>query len=330
MRDLPHSDDIPRGTPGRPDTLRGKPRFHAWPGRPDGERLRGLPPGRAFMPYLVTRRCEAISLFEQEIDAGPALAHLGSLAAGDEAQPGFFALVLWALARALHEHPALNRYVMGRHIYQRRRVEITFSGRVSPRASAPVYLRKRVFEPGETPLEVGRGILVEVQRGRAGTSSGGDRLLRGFLQLPWPVGSLLMRFARALDHYNLLPPSWVLAHPLHASAFVANLGSLGIPGAYHPLYEHGAIPLALVVGAVPGSTEPECLDGRRPCSLKYSYDGRIAEAAECAHFAARVKALLEDPEVAALEAAEAAGTCRPAHPPTTPEVPCHEEDDASA
>lgn len=330
MYDLQGSDRVQREAPGRPRTPRGKRRPRLWPGRPDGERLRDLPPGRAFMPFLVARRCEAVSLFEQEIDAGPALARLAALAAGDEAPPSFFSLVLWALARALHEQPALNRYVMGRRIYQRRQVAISFSGRVSTRADAPVYLRKRVFEAGESALEVGRGILAEVQRGRAGTSSGGDRLLRGFLQLPWPVGSLLMRVARALDHCNLVPPRWVLANPLHASAFVANLGSLGVTSAYHPLYEHGGIPLALVVGALREDRDPGHAHRRRPCSLKYTYDGRIAEAGECAHFAARVKTLLEDPELLSPEAARAAGAPREPLPPRTPEVPCHDEDDASA
>ncbi|MGE4652365.1 MAG: 2-oxo acid dehydrogenase subunit E2 [Myxococcota bacterium] len=172
----------------------------------------------------------------------------------------------------------------------------------------------------------------EVHRGRAGATSGGDRFLRAFLRLPWPVGSLLMRFARALDHCNLLPASWVLAHPLHASAFVANLGSVGIPSAYHPLYEHGAIPLALVVGELrkscPGNSEKPTATSDR-CTLKYSYDGRIAEAAECARFAARVKVLLETPELLAPDDTPIAAETRLQFPSTSPEVPCHKTDDAS-
>ena len=164
----------------------------------------------------------------------------------------------------------------------------------------------------------------EVHRGRAGATSGGDRFLRAFLRLPWPVGSLLMRFARALDHCNLIPARWVLAHPLHASAFVANLGSVGIPSAYHPLYEHGAIPLALVVGEIRES-RPVCAEDRagpsHRCTLKYSYDGRIAEAAECARFAARVKVLLEDPELLAPDDTRSAGEARSPLPSPSPEVP---------
>ncbi|NRA10266.1 MAG: 2-oxo acid dehydrogenase subunit E2, partial [Myxococcales bacterium] len=277
-------------------------------------------------------RCEALSLFEQEIDADAALERLKALENSGKASLSFFGLVLCALARAFHEQPALNRYVMGRRIYQRRHVAITFSGQVSPGASAPVYLRKKRFPAGESTLDAGNGIFREVHRGRAGATSGGDRFLRAFLRLPWPVGSLLMRFARALDHCNLIPARWVLAHPLHASAFVANLGSVGIPSAYHPLYEHGAIPLALVVGELRESISV-CAEGhagaRHRCTLKYSYDGRIAEAAECARFAARVKVLLEDPELLAPDDTRIAGEAGSPLPCSKPEVPCHTTDDAS-
>ena len=181
-------------------------------------------------------------------------------------------------------------------------------------------------------MDAGNGIFREVHRGRAGATSGGDRFLRAFLRLPWPVGSLLMRFARALDHCNLIPARWVLAHPLHASAFVANLGSVGIPSAYHPPYEHGAIPLALVVGELRESISV-CAEGhagpRHRCTLKYSYDGRIAEAAECARFAARVKVLLEDPELLAPDDTRIAGEAGSPLPCSKPEVPCHTTDDAS-
>ena len=105
-----------------------------------------------------------------------------------------------------------------------------------------------------------------------------------------------MRLGQGLDHCNLLPSRWVLAHPLHASAFVANLGSLRAHGAYHPLYEHGAISLAVVVGSLRKNANPRDGHHRRRCSLHYTYDGRIAEAAECVAFATRVKALLEDPK----------------------------------
>jgi hypothetical protein len=284
------------------------------------------------MPFLVGRRCEALSLFEQEIDASAALVHLEALQKNRGTALNFFGLVLCALARAFHEQPALNRYVMGRRIYQRRHVSITFSGRVSPGAGAPVYLRKKHFPAGENAFDAGSGIVKEVHRGRAGATSGGDRFLRAFLRLPWPVGSLLMRFARALDHCNLLPARWVLAHPLHASAFVANLGSVGIPSAYHPLYEHGAIPLALVVGELRKSCSINAKNHAAPsdrCTLKYSYDGRIAEAAECARFAARVKVLLESPELLAPDDTRIAAEARLPLPSTSPEVPCRTTDDAS-
>ena len=93
----------------------------------------------------------------------------------------------------------------------------------------------------------------------------------------------------------------ILEDPLHASAFVANLGSVGIGGAYHHLYEYGTIPIFLVVGAYRDAVVAD--DGRavvrRVAALKYTYDERIEDGFYCARAVARMKELLERPEALA-------------------------------
>ncbi len=78
---------------------------------------------------------------------------------------------------------------------------------------------------------------------------------------------------------------------MHASLFVANLGSVGLEAGYHHLWEYGNIPLFCVIGRVrPGP------DGRRVATLKWSFDERVEDGLYCARSLDRIQDLLSHPE----------------------------------
>lgn len=251
------------------------------------------------MPFLVRRRCEAINLFEHDIEVDAVSRLLDELQKRHGVRVTFFTVVLHVLARCLSEYPRLNRYVSGRRIYQRAGIAITFSGSRDGDENAEVYLRKRAFDPGESLIELARALHREIRRGRAGERSSVERAMLRILRLPWPVVVFVLGIIHVLDDFNLLPDRMILEDPMYASVFVANLGSVGISSAYHSLYEHGVTPLTVVVGEI---RQASPLQGEGPaarrqiCTLKYSYDGRVEDGRYCARFVARIKELLEHPE----------------------------------
>ena len=88
-------------------------------GRPDGVRAERVPLVRRFMPFLMRRRNESAVWFERDVAADSALAFAESFSLAHGVRLSFFHLVLRAIARVLDEHPRLNRYVVGRRLYQR-------------------------------------------------------------------------------------------------------------------------------------------------------------------------------------------------------------------
>jgi hypothetical protein len=91
----------------------------------------------------------------------------------------------------------------------------------------------------------------------------------------------------------------IVEDPLYASAFVANLGSVGIAGAYHHLYEYGTIPIFVVVGGyryVPLAEDGGRVVVKRVSTIKYTYDERVEDGFYCARAVSRMKELLENPE----------------------------------
>jgi len=271
-------------------------------GRPDGVRAERVPLVRRFMPFLMRRRNESAVWFEQDVAADAALGFAESFSLAHGVRLTFFHLVLRAIARVFEEFPRLNRYVVGRRLYQRSDIAISFSGKEAFETDAPLYVRKLIFDPRE-PLEaLARRMSESVRGGRAAEKTTSDREMSLLARLPRPMTDAVVAAGRLLDYFNLLPAGMIAADPLYASAFVANLGSVGIAGAYHHLYEHGTIPIFVVVGAyrrVAVVEEDGRIVAKRVATLKYTYDERVEDGFYCAHAVSRMKELIEHPELLA-------------------------------
>ena len=271
-------------------------------GRPDGVLAERVPLVRRFMPFVMRKRNECLVWFEQDVEVDAALAFAESFSREHGARLTFFHLVLRSIARVLDEFPRLNRYVVGRRLYQRTDVAISFSGKEAFESDAPLYVRKRIFPAGETLQDMARSLGENVRSGRAGEKTASDKEVSLLSRLPRLGVDGVVSIGRALDYFNLLPASMILNDPLYASAFVANLGSVGITGAYHHLYEHGTIPIFVVVGGyrpavvVGNGGEPVV---RKVSTLKYTYDERVEDGFYCAQAVTRMKEMLERPELLA-------------------------------
>jgi len=274
-------------------------------GRPDGVLAERVPLVRRFMPFLMRRRNESLVWFEQDVVVDPALALAEAFSRQRGVRLTFFHLVLHSVARVLEEFPRLNRYVVGRRLYQRTDVAISFSGKEAFDTDAPLYVRKRVFAPRESLEELARSLGETVRSGRSGEKTQSDQEMSVLSRLPRPAIDGVVTLGRVLDYFNLLPARMIREDPLYASAFVANLGSVGITGAYHHLYEYGTIPIFVVVGAyrtVPVVDSDGRIGVRRVATLKYTYDERVEDGFYCARAVNRMRQLLEEPELLARDA----------------------------
>jgi hypothetical protein len=268
-------------------------------GRPDAVLAERVPLVRRFMPFLMRRRNESLVWFEQDVTVDPALAFADAFSRARDVRLTFFQLVLRSIARVIDEFPRLNRYVVGRRLYQRTNVAISFSGKEAFESDAPLYVRKRVFDPHESLEAMVRSLGESVRSGRAGQRTQSDHEMAILSRMPRLAIDGVVTLGRLLDYFNLLPARMIQEDPLYASVFVANLGSVGIAGAYHHLYEYGTIPIFVVVGAYRNVVVVEDdgrLAARRVSTLKYTYDERIEDGFYCARALSRMKDLLERPE----------------------------------
>ena len=271
--------------------------------RSDATAVATVHPVRRIMPFLMPTKNGAFVLFEQQVPIAAARTFLATLNAGraPERAVTLFHLVLRAIGCALAEFPRLNRFVAGSRLYERRGIWLAFSGKQRMERDAPLFTAKMLFDPNE-PLEgMVERLAALVGEGRSGETAT-DREIKAFLRLPAPILRAGVRVVRRLDAWGLLPPSFSKGDPLYASAFVANLGSVGLDAAYHHLYEYGTIPIFVTMGRphrAPVVLPDGSVTSREVVALRYTYDERVEDGFYAAGALERLQALLEHPEALA-------------------------------
>ena len=261
--------------------------------RPDATLVRDVSTMRRFMPFVSPRRNESLVLFAQTIDAEPGFAFLETVNASrpPERRITYFHLLLRALALGLQERPRLNRFTAGGRLWQRHGVWITFSAKRAFEDDAPILTVKRRFDNDVSLVQMVDDILDRLSAGRKGRRTQSDNEMDLMLRLPGPLIRALMWLARKADALGLYPRAMIEPDPLFTSAFIANLGSVGLAAGYHHLWEYGTCPVFGVLGKfTPGP------DGRRSVEVKWSYDERIDDGFYAASVLELVRNRLEHPE----------------------------------
>jgi pyruvate/2-oxoglutarate dehydrogenase complex dihydrolipoamide acyltransferase (E2) component len=225
------------------------------------------------------RRNDSIVLFSEVMNAEPLLDYIQKKKE-EGTSITFFQMLLLAMIKVMKERPALNRYVIGRRIYQRKAIDISFVAKrdMSDESEETVVnIRVKDGEPFENI--VGK-IIGGIRSAKEGAVKEDDKLISAFMRLPRCVLRALLRIIEWYDFYFDTPKLLRGVDPLRCSAFVANLGSVGIEAPYHHLYEWGTCSIFMAVGRIkptPYVTEAGTVEAQNMVEIKISLDERIAD-----------------------------------------------------
>ncbi len=260
--------------------------------RSDGVLVR-THPYRQMMFHLMPSKWEALVYYDLEVDAEKLLAYR-------EASSGLNVthLVVAAWALAIERVPKMNRFVSGRRLYQRRERAIAFSmKRKKLDESAAVAVVRVKVKPEDSLTSLVARINEEIGHERSGNETAMDKEISLFLRLPRAVLNVAIPLLRWLDYYGLLPKALIGGDPMYSSAFVANLGSLGMKAGFHHLFEWGNCPIFAMAGEI--ESRPVVVEGevviRRVLPLRFTYDERIDDGLSASKGLAELQAILEDP-----------------------------------
>ncbi|MFZ2054851.1 MAG: 2-oxo acid dehydrogenase subunit E2 [Candidatus Aminicenantales bacterium] len=267
--------------------------------RSDGVLLRKLPGFRKMFPYLMRTRTESVIYHILRLKIGHTLVWLDQANADRKKRMTLFHIILAAAVRTLALRPEANRFVVGRRIYQRRTIDLSFVVKRELTEKAAETTVKITFDPRSTISDVTDRVNTVVQAIRQSRTSRDENASDFVTKLPRSLTRLAVWGVRTLDYLGLLPASFIKGDALYTSAFLANLGSIGFDAVFHHLFEWGNAPVFIVVGkrkkevVVNQSGELEVQD---VMDVKFSLDERVTDGIYFVATIDLVKDLIENPE----------------------------------
>ncbi|HEY3803986.1 MAG TPA: 2-oxo acid dehydrogenase subunit E2 [Kofleriaceae bacterium] len=268
--------------------------------RSDGVLVRDVSNVRKMMPFLMRGRNESAVYHEQFLDLTKTRPWLRAFnRANADAPATMFHLLMFAFGHTFHERPGMNRFVSGGQIYQRKHVDFSFAAKKEMDENAPLVTVKMRMPREEPFVEFVKRVAATIADARTDRVTSVDKELKLALALPSPLLRGVMATLRGLDAANLMPAAMIETDPMYATAFLGNLGSVGIDNTFHHLYEYGTISFFSVIGPVkkmPVIGRDGQPTSRDTVSLRWTFDERINDGFYCATALRVHQRIVEDPE----------------------------------
>ncbi len=251
--------------------------------RPDGRAVKhGIDHITGVVPHIMTKRNDAMNFCTQYFDSEILSSYVRRKRA-EGRKMSQMSVMLAAYVRAISQMPQLNRFVVGRTIYARNELCVSFAMVKAKGKNDFLETTVKVyFDPADTVFDVSRKVEETIAKNKdLDNNNKTDRVAKALLKVPGliRVGAGILKF---LDKFGLMPRLVVDASPFHTSMFITNLASINLGSLYHHLYNFGTTTVFLGLG----KKEPRVkIEKDGSVSAKYMYpvgvvtDERIAPGA---------------------------------------------------
>lgn len=267
--------------------------------RKDGYRLRKADPFFRIIPYLMKERSDAQVFFEDKVYLDETDKLIRKLRSEGH-KVGFLHVVIASMVRTMSQRPKINRFIAGRKTYARNEISVSLAVLKDMSDDAKETTIKVVFEPTDTIYEVIEKINSEISKNKGNDDKNDtDKAAKLFTILPGFLLNWTLNLVRFLDFNRLLPKFLTNLSPFHSSVFVTDLGSLGIKGAYHHIYNLGTNTIFLAFGT---KSKEQFIDSsnnvsiKKAINLKIVVDERIVDGAYFAKSLKLAKRIMANPQ----------------------------------
>ena len=264
--------------------------------RSDGDYLADIHPYRRIMAYIMPTRAESVVFFDTPVKVEKLLDFVKQTR--NDFHVDITHCLVAAAGEGLSQNPKMNRFVMGRRLYQRKGRFVTFSmKRKKLDEKAKLATVKLELKDKESFKDFCQRVNEQIGVERSDNVTYADKEFSLFNAVPRALMVKLVRLFYWLDYHNLLPADFIKNDGLYTSMFIANLGSVKMGPGYHHLYEWGNCPLFMMAGAI--EERPVVVDGKlsteKILPIRWTYDERIDDGLTASRGIESVKNALEDP-----------------------------------
>lgn len=216
--------------------------------RSDGKRVKNVSLLFRIIPHIMRTREDSQVYFSQDVPIKFMEAYINK-----KAQEGiklsYMHIIYAAIVRTIYERPWLNRFVIDGRTYDRNDIFVSLTIKKSLEDSSPETVVKLRFTGKETILDIKEKLEGAILQNKdIKMKNNMDKLVLALGKTPNIVLKLVVGLFKVLDKYGLLPKKIIELSPFHTSAFLTNVGSLGIDAIYHHLYNFGTTSLFFAMG----------------------------------------------------------------------------------
>ncbi|MFP4287432.1 MAG: 2-oxo acid dehydrogenase subunit E2 [Candidatus Izemoplasmataceae bacterium] len=265
---------------------------------PQGKRIKHKDPVLRIIPYIMKDRYDATVYFEETINLDASEALIKSLRK-DGKKAMFLHVFLAAMLKTVHAYPKMNRFVKGKRVFSRHQISFSFTVKKTMALDGDETVLKIFFNDTDTLEDIITRVNQELTKSKKSDEKNQtDRLAKVFNLLPGFLLSIAIGFVNFLDNHRMIPKFLVKASPFHTTAFVTDLGSIGIPAVYHHIYNFGTTSLFLAFGTkkrLHNESKPNHIS--KEMTLKIAVDERIIDGYYMARAIKKMIYFIEHPEL---------------------------------
>ena len=216
--------------------------------RPDGKKVKGLDPVFRVIPNVMLERADAQVYFKQDIPLKNLDEYIDRKMT-EGIRFSYMDIIYAAIVRIINDRPQLNRFAMHGTLYERKGIYVTLTIKKGLEDNSPETTVKIPFTGKENIFEVRDILQAEIEKNKNLLEENSTDKLAGLLSLvPDFILRWAVKFLWFLDKHGLMPKAIIDASPFHTSAFLTNVGSLGIDSIYHHLYNFGTTSMFFSMG----------------------------------------------------------------------------------
>lgn len=163
---------------------------------------------------------------------------------------GYMHVFYAALVRTMLVKPQLNQFVMKGRLYRRNAITVSLAIKKDMTIDGDETTIKIDFKGDETPEKIKEILNAHIEKERKDSEQTNemDMFVSVLNKIPQGLLRYFIKLMKFLDNNNFMPYSIIKVSPFHTSAFVTNMGSLGIDAINHHIYNFGTVGIFLAIG----------------------------------------------------------------------------------
>ena len=247
--------------------------------RKDGKKLKNLPPEFRLIPILMKERDDSQVFFKTDISI-TAIEEYIDKKKEEGITLGIMDVIFATVIRMISERPLLNRFCINGMTYARNEITTSLSIKKSKTDDGEETTIKIHWNGDENIFDVSKKLQEYVAYNKESKNENKTDKTADFLnKLPTWLYKLAVGMLKHLDKKGRLPKSIIEASPFHTSAFITNVGSIGIDSIYHHIYNFGTTSLFFAMGKKKKDYiyEDEELKQEKVISVAFVGDERICD-----------------------------------------------------